>query len=268
MSEGFIKIHRKITEWEWYGDTNTYRVFTHLLFEANWKDKKWRGRLIERGALVTSLQLLADQCGISVQNVRTALDHLRSTGEINIQSDKRGTYIKVCNYASYQDIKTTSNTPPNTLGNTRPTHDQHRGNTEVTSKEEGKEEKESKERKKIGGIADIQQRIAKLGNWSPHLNYAEQSDLADNAGKWFDLTDRDWEVLESWYAAPSNSAPYRSGKSKLLRSPDEEVVKAESNGFPKSAKPKTRLSDDEKAERNRKLFGDTVIASDLPAKTA
>lgn len=110
----------------------------------------------------------------------------------------------------------------------------------------------------------IQIRIAKLGSWSPHLSYSEQSELADNAGKWFDLTDRDWNTLESWYAVPAAAAPYRSGKAKLLRSPDEEVIKAESNGFPKSAKSKAKLSPAEKAEMNQKLFGETVIATDAP----
>ena len=31
---GWIKLHRKITEWEWYSDANTFRVFMHLLLTA------------------------------------------------------------------------------------------------------------------------------------------------------------------------------------------------------------------------------------------
>lgn len=134
------------------------------------------------------------------------------------------------------------------------------------SQDKDKEEVEDKEKveDKSHNFSTLQNRIAKLGNWSPHLNYSEQSDLADNSGKWFDLTDRDWNTLESWYAVPASAAPYRSGKAKLLRSPDEEVIKAESNGFPKASKSKAKLSPKEKAEMNQKLFGETVIATDSP----
>ena len=38
---GWIKIHRQILEWEWYSDTNTFRVFLHLLLKANHKEKKY-----------------------------------------------------------------------------------------------------------------------------------------------------------------------------------------------------------------------------------
>ena len=40
---GWIKLHRKITEWEWYTDRNTLAVFLHLLIMANIEDKKYRG---------------------------------------------------------------------------------------------------------------------------------------------------------------------------------------------------------------------------------
>ena len=31
---GWIKIHRKITEWEWYDDVNTFRLFMHLILKS------------------------------------------------------------------------------------------------------------------------------------------------------------------------------------------------------------------------------------------
>jgi hypothetical protein len=37
---GWIKIHRSILEWEWYEDTNTFRLFMHLILKANHKDRK------------------------------------------------------------------------------------------------------------------------------------------------------------------------------------------------------------------------------------
>ena len=32
--EGYIQIHRKILEWEWFDDHNTFRLFMYLLLKA------------------------------------------------------------------------------------------------------------------------------------------------------------------------------------------------------------------------------------------
>ena len=39
-TEGFINLHRKILDWEWYDDINVFRVFTHLLLTVNWTPAK------------------------------------------------------------------------------------------------------------------------------------------------------------------------------------------------------------------------------------
>ena len=54
---GFIKIHRSLLEWEWWDDINTFRLFITILLLANWKDKRWHGKLIRRGSLWTSIRI-------------------------------------------------------------------------------------------------------------------------------------------------------------------------------------------------------------------
>jgi len=58
---GFIKLHRKIIEWEWYDDINTKCLFLHLLLTCNFEDKKWRGIDIKRGQIVTGRNRLAEE---------------------------------------------------------------------------------------------------------------------------------------------------------------------------------------------------------------
>ena len=100
--EGYIQLHRQMLEWEWYKDANTARVFIHLLLKANWKKGKWRGIEIDRGQLVTSRAHLAKECRISEQSVRTALTHLKSTGEITIETTNRYSLITIAKYDKYQ----------------------------------------------------------------------------------------------------------------------------------------------------------------------
>ena len=100
---GFVKFHRKITKWEWYQDANTFRLFFHLIMKANWKDGRFLGHAVPRGSLVSSIGHLAEDLNLSVRNVRTSLEHLKSTGEIEIKTTNRFSLITVINYRLYQD---------------------------------------------------------------------------------------------------------------------------------------------------------------------
>lgn len=99
---GYIALHKKILEWEWYSDINTCRVFIHILLKANWEDKKWRGIQIKRGQWATSIQTICNETSLTPREVRTAIDHLIETGEIDKQATSRYTVITVLNYDSYQ----------------------------------------------------------------------------------------------------------------------------------------------------------------------
>ena len=37
----WIKLNRKIVNWEWYQDIATFKLFIHCLIKANWKDAKF-----------------------------------------------------------------------------------------------------------------------------------------------------------------------------------------------------------------------------------
>lgn len=103
MYRGFITLHRKMTQWEWYTDNPTKSLFIHLLLTANHEDKKWRGQLIKRGQLITSLQHLSDETGLTVQQVRRAVKNLRLTDEITTTTTNKWTLITVEKYSDYQD---------------------------------------------------------------------------------------------------------------------------------------------------------------------
>jgi len=102
MSNGWIKIHRQILDWEWYDEPNVMRLFLHLLLKANHKDKSYRGTLIKKGMLLTGRDLLAKETGLSIQQIRTAINKLKSTNEITIKTNKQGSVIEVVKYAEYQ----------------------------------------------------------------------------------------------------------------------------------------------------------------------
>ena len=99
---GYIRLHRQILKWEWYGNTNTFRLFLHCLLKANFTDGRFEGRDIKRGSFVTSLDKLSKEIGQSVKQVRVSLDHLIGTGEVASQSFNRFRIITVVKYDEYQ----------------------------------------------------------------------------------------------------------------------------------------------------------------------
>lgn len=102
MCNGWIKLHRKILDWEWFTSPSTLQLFIYLLLRANKEDKKWRGILIKRGQLVTSVATISEETKLSTQQVRTSLNRLKSTNEITSKTTNRSTLVTVCKYESYQ----------------------------------------------------------------------------------------------------------------------------------------------------------------------
>lgn len=100
---GWISLYRKFTEWEWYTDANTMRVFLHLLLKANHKEGHWQGKIIQRGQLITGRKTIADELKISERSVRTALDKLKMTNEITIESTNKFSIVTIVKYDIYQD---------------------------------------------------------------------------------------------------------------------------------------------------------------------
>ena len=99
---GFIFLHRKFLNWQWCTNVNTAYLFIHCLLNANHKDKMWQGVKVKRGSFITSRGKLSAQTGLSEQAIRTALMHLKSTGEITCENKNKYTVITVTNYNNYQ----------------------------------------------------------------------------------------------------------------------------------------------------------------------
>jgi len=151
---GYLKLHRKMIDWEWYHDINVCRVFVHLLMVANYEDGRWQGIEIKRGQHITSREKLARETTLSIQQVRTALNKLKSTNEITIKSTKTYTLITVVKYAEYQDMQPSINQDDNQQSNFQATKEQPSINQESTTIKEEKEEEEVKKKKKhIGADA-------------------------------------------------------------------------------------------------------------------
>ena len=115
--EGWIKLHRRFLEWEWFDDPNVFRLFIYCILKANHKDQRYKGEVVKRGEFITGRDILSKELGMSVQQVRTALTKLKSTNELTIKTTNKGTVIQVVKYNNYQ-------VATNELTNEQPTSNQ------------------------------------------------------------------------------------------------------------------------------------------------
>ena len=102
--EGYVKIDRNLLRWKWVTSPSTGWLFIILLLKANYKKMTFEGIDVEIGQVVTSYPSLVKSTGLTIQQVRSAVKRLKSTGEITIKLYPRYQVITIVNYKQYQDV--------------------------------------------------------------------------------------------------------------------------------------------------------------------
>ena len=138
---GWIKLYRQFSEWEWSDDPKMVSLFIHLLLAASNRDTRWKGIEIKRGQVLFGRQKWSAKTGISEQSLRTCLNRLKSTSEITIKSTSKYSIVTIVNYDKYQGkiaVDQPANQPP----------DQPSTNHQLTSDQPHREKERRKEGKK------------------------------------------------------------------------------------------------------------------------
>ena len=111
METGWIKIYRKLLEdavWKLKPEQKV--IFLTMLMKANHIENEWiwQGQKLKcmPGQFITSLDSLASAAGpgISIRNVRTAIDNLQNLQILTNESTKTGRLITIYNWDRYQGI--------------------------------------------------------------------------------------------------------------------------------------------------------------------
>jgi len=134
---GWIKIHRKFIDWEWFNKSEAVHLFIYMLLKANHKEGKWQGIDIKRGQFISSLGNISNATGISLQTIRTILKKLEKTNEIEVKSTSQYTLVTISKYECYQDENEATNKPI--------TSNQQTTNKQLTTNKNEKNEKNEKE---------------------------------------------------------------------------------------------------------------------------
>lgn len=175
----YLKLYYKLLEWEWHDNPNMLSVFIHCLLKANRADNKWQGIQIKAGSFVTSYENLSKLTGLTVRQVRTALNKLKMTGELTHKTTSRYSIITINNWSSYQD---NDKQIDKQMTNKRQTNDK-----QMTTIRECKNDKNVEEVEEVEEVEKIFNRYGnyqnvylKKNHYTQFLNACLSNDLMNN----------------------------------------------------------------------------------------
>lgn len=143
VNGGWVKLYRELKSksiWQLSSPEQKVVLITILLL-ANHEENKWEWKgeqfVCKPGQLITSLNSLVRECGdgVSMQNVRTALDRFEKLGFLTNVSTKTGRLITVLNWEKYQGKDFVDNKDINK----EVTKSQQRANKDLTTNKNDKE---------------------------------------------------------------------------------------------------------------------------------
>ena len=108
--DGWVRLHRKLLEWEWYQDAHMVHLLVHLLLTASHENREYKGLIIKRGQLATTTKELSEALGTSKTSIWRRLKRLEVERFVKLEVKQKETVITICKYDSYQENKKKSET--------------------------------------------------------------------------------------------------------------------------------------------------------------
>ena len=159
VNGGWVKLYRELKSksiWQLSSPQQKVVLITILLL-ANHEENKWEWKgeqfACKPGQLITSLNSLVRECGegVTIRNVRTALERFEKLGFLTNTSTKTGRLISIVNWEKYQGRDYVTDKPTDK----EPTKSRQRADKEPTTNKNDKEYKNDKEIKNNKPAAPI-----------------------------------------------------------------------------------------------------------------
>lgn len=226
----YIKLDRKLLEWGWKDTPEMVALWVDILMEANWTPSEWHGVVYEEGTFPTSVEKLSINTGLSVRTVRTCLERLKKSGEIDIQTTNKGTKIIVNKWALYQGSCDEGDKPNDKPSDKQPTNVRQTADKQSTTL---KEYKEVKNKRNIYNRPSLEEVVAycneRHNGVDPQrwYNYYESNGwkVGRNPMKDWKACVRTWERNTNVRTAEQDTLPtYDGTHNKVMSAEDEEEI--------------------------------------------
>lgn len=101
MTDSFIPLSRALLEWDWHDEPKTGWLYVVMLMMANHEETRWRGETLRRGQLLTGRKQLSIASGLTEDEVRTALGHLKKTEDISVATKTKYSIVTMLRYEEH-----------------------------------------------------------------------------------------------------------------------------------------------------------------------
>ena len=191
---GFVKLPNELTEWAWYNDNNTLAVYVRLIFGAAWKDREYKNVHLKRGQIITTIPQIAEQSNLTVQQVRTVIDRLKSTGKITVERTSKFSIITLTEY-DCDAVSNSQATVQQQTNNSQATVQQQTNNSPTTDKQQSyfiinKKTEDNIDRMSESADAGTPAREAAKKNYAEHVALTE--------GEYGKLVEEYGEAVVQW----------------------------------------------------------------------
>ena len=99
---GWIRLHRRMREWQHYQENSVKAVFIDLLLSVSFEQSWYKGVRIDPGCTPMSIATLEQHTGMSRKSVIHALKVLEESGEITRTMTRNGCITRITNFTEYQ----------------------------------------------------------------------------------------------------------------------------------------------------------------------
>ena len=200
---GFVKDYRSKLDWEWFTDPKTAHLWEYICLRVNYEPSRFRGIEIRRGEMLESINTISKNTGLSEKNVRTALEHLKSTGEVACKRTRYGLLINAIKYAHFQSQERETGTQTGTQPADEVAMKWQGSGNEVATYKEYKEIKKvrNKEERAAPTLDEVKQFVKEEGltiDPARFFNFYESQDWKTSSG----YPIRDWKSkARSWQSS-------------------------------------------------------------------
>lgn len=207
--QGWIKMHRRITEHEIWSDVTTFRLFTLLMLKASHKDGiKVRGVEINRGQYLRSYSKLAEDLEykegrgykkVAKSTILRSVKKLVEEGMVSVRETERGTLFTVSKYHEYQGFEGDNETVNETVNEPLTERTQNEDATKTQQEQELKNlsTKESLPTTATTAPAAVPENGFAKALQTFEANLCKLSPLQiESLGKWFDDFGESYEIVE------------------------------------------------------------------------
>lgn len=217
---GFVKLPSNLSDWGYYYDNNTLSVYIRLLISAAWRDTDYKNIRLKRGQAVATIPKIAEQNGLTVQQTRTVLSYLKSSGKITVESTSKFSIITLIDY----DCDVGNNSQNNSLptgkqqaNNRQATDEQQASNSLSTGKQQAPYINRNTEDKKIRSSEYYNTPLP------PRQGESSENSVAAKANNF--LSAEQQVLFDKFYSVyPKKTAKRNAIKAWKKLSPDKELV--------------------------------------------